>query len=160
MKNRSNYFVSKYWRRRGRSILSFELLIFHYFNIDVQPQLVNNNFNEENESLVSSKKWKWQQFNKKKNAKILHPPPNTTFKVARPCLRRTIIVPTCADFNLLLQKRFTAKVNNTKRSSTEGFISSIPGDEEIFARTYARVRKRRENELTHAPNSQSQSRMN
>ena len=32
--------------------------LFPYFNIDVQPELVNNNFNDEKESLISSKKCK------------------------------------------------------------------------------------------------------
>ena len=38
--------------------------------------------------------------------------------------------------------------------------SSILRDKDMFARTYVRVRKRRENEVMRAPNSQSQSRMN
>ena len=40
----------------GEVFPNFELI--PYFNIDVQPELVNNNFNDENESLISSKKCK------------------------------------------------------------------------------------------------------
>ena len=40
----------------GEVFPNFEL--FPYFNIDVQPELVNNNFNDENELLISSKKCK------------------------------------------------------------------------------------------------------
>ena len=48
-----NYFVLKYWRRieEGEIFPNFELL--PCFNIDVQPELVNNNFNDEKESLIS-----------------------------------------------------------------------------------------------------------
>ena len=41
----------------GEVFPNFELL--PYFNMDVQPELVNNNFNDEKESLVLSKKCKW-----------------------------------------------------------------------------------------------------
>ena len=40
----------------GEVFPNFEL--FPYFNIDVQPELVNNNFNDEKESLILSKKCK------------------------------------------------------------------------------------------------------
>ena len=58
MKNGSNNFVSKYWNgdKAGEVFPNFEL--FLYFNIDVQPELVKNNFNDEKESLVLSKKCK------------------------------------------------------------------------------------------------------
>ena len=46
MKNGSNYFVSKYYGDEEREVFpNFELL--PYFNIDIQPVLVNNNFNSE-----------------------------------------------------------------------------------------------------------------
>ena len=44
-----NYFLLKYLRRRGRNLLPC-------FNIDVQPELVNNNVNDEKESLISRRR--------------------------------------------------------------------------------------------------------
>ena len=63
-----------------------------------------------------------------------------------------------ADFNLLIQKELTTKFYNTKCSSTDFIL--ILTDEELLTCTYARFRKRRENEATRAPNSQSQSQVN
>ena len=57
MKNGSNYFVSKYTGdEEGEVFPNFESLL--YFNIDVQPELVNNNFNDKKDSLILSKKCK------------------------------------------------------------------------------------------------------
>ena len=42
--------------KEGEVFPNFELI--PYFNMDVQPELVNNNFNDEKESLVLSKKCK------------------------------------------------------------------------------------------------------
>ena len=67
-------------------------------------------------------------------------------------LRGTANAPTWADFNLLLQKELTTNVYNAKNVVQLTYL-----DEETFALTgtYARVRKRWENEVTRAPNSQS-----
>ena len=46
----------------GEVFQNFEL--FPYFNIDVQPELINNNFTDEKDTLISSKKCK-QQFRKR-----------------------------------------------------------------------------------------------
>ena len=48
----------------GEAFPNFEL--FPCFNIDVHPELVNNNLNYEKESLISSNVCKWQQFKFKK----------------------------------------------------------------------------------------------
>ena len=77
-------------------------------------------------------------------------------------LRRTINAPTLTDFHLFIQKELTTMVYKTKRpterNSTEWFISSIIPRHGCMC---ARVRKKRENDVTRAPNcSQSQSRMN
>ena len=71
-------------------------------------------------------------------------------------LRRTINAPTWTDFRLFLQRELTIKVYKTKRSSTEWFIWR----RSVCMYVRARFRKRRENEVTCAPNSQSQSRIN
>ena len=104
----------------GEVFPNFEL--FPYFNIDVQPELVNNNFIDEKESLISSKKCKQQQF-KKRNLtwdygidRWLQSTEGNDFS-----LRRTMYAPTWADLNLLLHKEMTSNVYNTKRSSTEWF---------------------------------------
>ena len=55
-------------------------------------------------------------------------------------LRRTINAPTWADFNLLLQKVYKSLQHQVYACSS---TSSIFRDEEMFARMYARVRKRR-----------------
>ena len=47
----------------GEEFQNFEL--FPHFNINVQPELVNNNFTDEKGPLISSKKCKQQQFRKR-----------------------------------------------------------------------------------------------
>ena len=60
-------------------------------------------------------------------------------------LRRTINAPTWSDFNLLLQKELTSKVDNTKRSSTVELIGSFYQDTKrrtICRYAYARTTKK------------------
>ena len=64
MKNGSNYFVSNTGDGEGEVLPNFQL--FPFFNIGVQPELINNNFNDEKEWLVSSKKCNRQQFYNKR----------------------------------------------------------------------------------------------
>ena len=51
--------------KREFSQVFSNFLLFPYFNTDVQPELINNNFADEKESLISSKKCKRQQFRKR-----------------------------------------------------------------------------------------------
>ena len=65
----------------------------------------------------------------------------------------------CSNMNWLpfiSPKRAEYKVYKTKRSSTEWFIWR----RSVCMYVHSRFQKRRENEVTHAPNSQSQSQMN
>ena len=71
-------------------------------------------------------------------------------------LWRTKNAPIWADFNLLLQKELTTKVYNTKHSSTD---LSVLHERRRCVCTYARVQKRRENEVMRAPNQRMNERV-
>ena len=120
---------------------NFELL--PCFNIDVQPEMVNNNFKDEKESLISRRRNaidNGQQF-KSKNEIWVYGVAGSRRQgnMTSTDLRRTINAPTWTDFHLFLQKELTTNVYKTKlptkRSSTESFISSIiPRDMYVHAR--------------------------
>ena len=159
-----NYFVLKYWRRIEEEEIfpNFELL--PCFNIDVQPELVNNNFNDEKESLISH----WRNANdnssnKKTKSDLsvwIHWQPSTG-KNDFNRFKKNNDTPTWTDFHLFLQKKLTKKClqDQTQFNWMVHFINKLR-DEEVFACMCTRIRKRRENGVTCTPNSQSQSRMN
>ena len=103
----------------GEVFPNFEL--FPYFNIDVQPELVNNNFNDRKEQPILAKKCKWQQFKfEKRNLTWVYGVDGCRRqrKMTSTDLRRTINAPTWVDINLLLPKELTKNVCNTKHSSS------------------------------------------
>ena len=73
-------------------------------------------------------------------------------------LRRTINAPTWTDFHLFLQKKLTTNVYKTEVTQFNWMVHLINKmrDKEALACMCARVQKRRENEVTRAPNNQSQ----
>ena len=115
-----NYFVLKYWRRRGRNISKFWVtsLFQHRFSARAGKQQFQWRKRIAN---FTSKKCKWQQFISRNE---IWPGSRRQGKMTSTDLRRTINAPTWTDFHLFLQRELTTNVYKTKRSSTEWFILS------------------------------------
>ena len=121
-----NYFVLKYWRRRGRNISKF--WVTSLFQHRCSARTGKQEFQwRKRIANFTSKKCKWQQFNQKTKSDRVYGVAGSRRqgKMTSTDLRRTINAPTWTDFHLFLQKKLTTDVYKTKRSSTEWFISSI-----------------------------------
>ena len=166
MKNGSNYIVSKYWTRRGRSISKFWVIsLFQHrcsardgkqITITISMTKMNRQFHRRNandNSLIKKAKsdlsvWShWLPSTEKNDF--------NWFRKGNKCSNMTLL-------QFIAPKELTTKVYNTKCGSTD-----LSRDEEMFALftlhvqyVDARVRKWRENEAMRALNSQSQSQMN